>query len=275
MNSMTLLVAIDFSETSMTVLKKAWELSERHNGSVHVIHVVEEAWFALDQDIQSIKEHTWSELNTQLPQLNPKFYHCLQGNLIRELTEKAESIDATMIIIGSTGETYMFKDLLVGSTTKNIIRSANLPVLVVKNDMALDPKRILIPTNFSDHSKITILHTAALFPKADLFLFNTYDVVFEGRLRLYGFNDSDVVGYHQQIRLNEEATAKEFMDNLPIEQKSVSLLLEKGPLTPNLLLDVIQRKQIDLVSLHTSGEISFFAFDLLEEADHDVLIFKV
>lgn len=214
MNTMTLLVAIDFSETSMTVLKKAFDITKRHNGDIHVIHVIEESWFTLQQDMQSIKQHTWQSLSEQFPQLNPKFYHCLQGNLVRELMETADQIDATAIIIGSTGETYLFKDLLVGSTTKNIIRSSSLPVFVIKNDLTLSPKRILIPTNFSEHSQQTIHKTAALFPESDLILFNTYDIVFEGRLRVYGFNDNDVIGYHRQIRLHEEATAQEFIKNL-------------------------------------------------------------
>jgi nucleotide-binding universal stress UspA family protein len=275
MNTMTLLVAIDFSETSMTVLKKALSLSERHNGTVHVLHVIEESWFALEKDIKSIKEHTWKTLSTQFPQLNPKFYHCLQGNLIRELSESAEKINASVVIIGSTGESYMFKDLLVGSTTKNIIRSANLPVLVIKNDMDLSPKRILIPTNFSEHSKLTVHKTAELFPDADLFLFNTYDLLFEGRLRVYGFNENDTFSYHQQIRLHEEAMAKEFINSLNLPNEKISLILEKGPLSPDLLLEITKSRTIDMISLHTTGEISFFAFDLLEEADHDVLIFKI
>ncbi len=274
MNTMTLLVAIDFSETSMTVLEKALSLSERHNGSLHVIHVIEASWFSLEQDMKSLKEHTWEALSKQFPQLNPKFYHCLQGNLTRELSETAEKIDATMIVIGSTGETYMFKDLLVGSTTKNIIRNSDLPVLVIKNDIALAPKRILIPTNFSEHSQQTVHKTAEIFPEADLFLFNTYDVLFEGRLRVYGFNENDVIGYHQQIRLHEEAIAKEFIDSLTLPKERISLIVAKGPLTPDLLLETTQSKNIDMISLHTTGEISFFAFDLLEEADHDVLIFK-
>ncbi len=268
------LVATDFSETGMTVVKKAISLADTHGAEMHVIHVVEESWFTLKQDLKSIREHSWNVLHSQFPQLNKKHFHCMQGNVIREIAETAALIHATMLVIGSSGEGYMFKELLVGSTTKSIIRNATVPVLVIKNDVPLDPRRILIPTNLSDHSRTAILETATLFPQAEISLLNVYNLPFEGRLKTYGFTEEDILDYQMQIRQGEELAAETFAASLHLPPEKVQMLTRKGPLNPPLFLEISKSYGADLVSIHTSGSFSFFAFDLLEEADHDVLIFK-
>lgn len=274
MKKFTILVAIDFSETSFTVLEKAFSLAEKHNGEIHVIHVVEESWFALEKEIKSIQEHSWSKLEKQFPQLNKKFFYCVQGNVVREIAELSEKLDISLLVLGSSGENYMFKELLVGSATKNIIRNSTVPVLVIKNEEMLNPTHILIPTNFSDHSRALVHYTASIFPEAKLTLLNIYDVPFEGRLRVYGFSENDIVNYNMQFISNEEMSAEIFLKSLEIPKERVEIIKIKGPLSPALFLEVSEIHAIDMISLHTTGLLSFFALDVLEEADKDVLIFK-
>lgn len=274
MKKMTILVATDFSETGMTVVRKALSLAESHGADLHVVHVIEESWFALKQEIKSIREHSWNVLSAQFPQLYKKFFHCVQGNVVREIAEIAEQIEATILVIGSSGENYMFKELLVGSTTKSIIRNSSIPVLVIKNDLPLDPRRILIPTNFSDHSRTTILETTNLFPNAELSLLNIYNLPFEGRLKTYGFTEEDILEYQMQISQNEELAAGTFVASLRLLPEKVQMLTRKGPLNPPLFLEISGSYGTDLISIHTSGSFSFFAFDLLEESPHDVLVFR-
>jgi nucleotide-binding universal stress UspA family protein len=269
---MTVLVAIDFSETSMTVLAKAVSFMERNGTDVHIVHVVEETWLSLDKDIQSISDESWHILHTAFPELKKKFFHCLEGNVTREISELAETIQTTMLIIGSSGEHYMFKELLIGSTTKNIVRDSAIPVLVIKNDTMLNPQRILIPTNFSDHSKTTIQQTAKLFPDAELILLKTYTLPFEGRLKTYGFTEDDIVDLQMQIKDKEDETADALVRSLNLPFDKVQMITRKDHLNPPLFLEIAKSYQADMISLHTSGTFSFFAFDLLEESLYDVLI---
>lgn len=274
MTNITILVATDFSETSFTVLRKALFVAQQHHAQLHVIHVIDESWYTLKQDLKSISEHSWSVLATSFPDLIKKHFHCVQGNVVREIAETAGQIGATMLVIGSSGENYMFKELLVGSTTKSIVRNSSIPVLVIKDDLPLNPRRILIPTNLSDHSKTAILKTAALFPQAEISLLNIYNLPFEGRLKTYGFTEDDILDYQMQIRHNEELAALEFAASLHLPSERVQMMTRKGPLNPPLFLETSKAYGVDLISIHTSGTFSFFAFDLLEESDRDVLIFK-
>lgn len=271
---MVILVAIDFSETSFTVLKKAFSLAEKHHGVVHVIHVVEKTWSDLDQNLLSIQKHSWERLHHQFPKLHKKMFHCVQGNIVREISEISEKIGATLLVLGSSGENYMFKELLVGSTTKNIVQNSTIPVLVIKNDKDMEPTHILIPTNFSEHSRKVIEETASIFKEAKLTLLNIYDVPFEGRLRAYGFTDEDVVNYSMQILSNEEMNGEVFFRSIDLPSERLELVKRKGPLNPTIFLEESKSHVTDMISLHTTGNFSFIALDVLEDSDQDVLIFK-
>ncbi len=146
---MTILVAVDISETGRGVLSKAAVFAEQNNAELHVIHVIEDTWFTLNHDIRTIGEQIWQELSSRIVSLKRNRFHCVAGNVTREICALAETLDAELVILGSSGEHYIFRELLVGSTTKNIVRDSPVPVLVVKNDSALHPDRILVPTNLS------------------------------------------------------------------------------------------------------------------------------
>lgn len=168
--------------------------------------------------------------------------------------------------------TQLIKQLL--NLPKNIIRNSPLPVLVIKNDAPLNPQRILIPTDLSENSKITMQRTAELFPEAKILMVSFFDVSFEGRLSFYGFDDDDAMTYQMEIQKIHEVSTQAFTSSLDLGNEKGQILIRKGPLNPQLFLEVSNSLKIDLVSIHTSGDFSFFALELLEESHYDVLIFK-
>ncbi|MBN2870448.1 MAG: universal stress protein [Campylobacterales bacterium] len=271
---MSILVAIDFSQSSFTVLAKALSLADTKEAELHIIHVIETPWYTLKEDMKSVRNHLWDTLSSAFPTLHKKNFHCLQGNVTREISETAESIHATLLVIGSSGENYIFKEFLTGSTTKSIIRDAAIPVLIVKNEIPLDPKRILIPTNFSDYSRTLIHQTSVLFPDAEIILLYAYILPFERRLKSYGFNEDDISDYHAMIKAKEDEKADVFVASLQIPEERLQIMMRKEPLSPDFFLDISTLYQSDLIAVHTSGSFSFFAFDLLEESPLDVLIFS-
>lgn len=271
---MGILVAIDFSESSFTVLAKALSLAEKKGGELHLIHVIETPWYTLKEDMKSVRNHLWERLSSAFPTLHKKKFHCLRGNVVREIYETATAIHATLLVIGSSGENYIFKEFLLGSTTKSIVRDTAVPVLVVKNEIPLDPKRILIPTNFSDYSRSVIHQTSALFPDAEIILLYAYVLPFERRLKSYGFNEDDIGDYHAVIKAKEDEKADIFVASLQIPEEKLQIMTRKEPLSPDFFLDISTLYQSDLIAIHTSGSFSFFSFDLLEESPLDVLIFS-
>lgn len=274
MKHTTFLVATDFSETGIIVVQKALQMAQSHQAVLHVIHVIESSWYQVQHKIESIRAHSWQTLSERFPVLDKNHFHCMSGNVPKQISKTAEQIGASLLIIGSSGEDYPLKELFVGSTTKNIIRNSALPVLVIKNDLPFNPTRILLPTDLSEYSKITIHQTKDLFPHAKLLMLNFFDVPFEGRLRVYGFDDEDIIDYQMQIRQNHNQLVQTFRSSLHLSEDKSEVMIQKGPISPQLFLELSNSFNIDLVSTHTTGEISFFALELLEESSYDVLVFK-
>lgn len=274
MTHQTFLIATDFSETGTTVVRKGLQLARLYDASVHVIHVIDNPWYAKKQDSSTIQEHSWNTLCAAFPEISKSQFHCREGNIVTQILETAENISADLLIIGSSGEDFVFTELFIGSTTKNIVRNSHLPVLVVKNNIPLNPKRVLIPTDLSQNSKTTIYDTVRLLPNAQIYMVHFFDVPFKGRLKTYGFNEEDIIEYQMQIREQEEFSAHTFAKSLELSEEKARIFSRTGPLSPQLFLEISDDFKIDLVSIHTTGDFSFFALDLLEESKYDVLIFK-
>lgn len=270
---MTVLVAIDFSKNSFKTVEKGLAFAEKNGSELHILHVIEKPWYVLDEAFKTIQKNLWEKLETRFPTLQKKCFHCLEGNFIRELAETAENIHASLLVIGYSKENYPFKEFFVGSTTKNILRNASVPVLVIKNDLPLTPQRILIPTDFSENSATTIRETALWFPDSEIILLHAYVLPFERRLKSYGFNEDDIADYHAMIKGDEDEKSEAFIASLQLREDQIQVMMRKEPLSPDFFLDLSTLYRIDLIALHTSGFFSFFAFDLLEEADRDVLVF--
>lgn len=274
MTHTTFLVATDFSDAGMVVVRKALQMAQAHQATLHLIHVIESAWYEVQHEIESIREHSWKTLSKQFPTLEKNHFYCMSGNVSKQISKTVEQIKATLLIIGSSGEHYPLKELFVGSTTKNIIRNSTIPVLVIKNELPFNPTRILLPTDLTEYSKMTIHKTGKLFPQAKLLMLNFFDVPFEGRLRVYGFEDEDIIDYQMQIRQNHDHVIQTFRASLELSEDKSQIMTQKGPLSPELFLEISNTLKIDLVSTHTTGEVSFFALELLEESPYDVLVFK-
>jgi len=62
---------------------------------------------------------------------------------------------------------------------------------------------------------------------------------------------------------------------LNIPAKKIIPIVRKDLLSSERFEDYHKDLKADLVAIHTTGQISFFAFDLLEKSTNDVLVYKI
>ncbi|WP_158840944.1 universal stress protein [Polaribacter sp. L3A8] len=158
-----IIVPIDFSKHSEYALKTAALLAKKYNATVYALHM-------LDMQEVSLTE---SENNQQekaiyfLKLAEKKFKHFLVKEYLEgvklvpiikhfkvfsEINAIAEEVKADLIIMGSHGVSGL-KEFFVGSNTEKVVRFANLPVLIVKNEMInTDFSDIVVATDFSEES---------------------------------------------------------------------------------------------------------------------------
>ena len=141
-----IIVPVDFSKHSEYALKTAVKLAKLNNAKVIVLHMLEmsdalltktdveqqqkAAYFLklAEQRFESFLDKDYLKDTKIIPAVKP-------FKVFEEVNDVAKENNADLIVMGSHG-TSGFKEFFIGSNTEKMVRNANIPVLVVKNEMA-------------------------------------------------------------------------------------------------------------------------------------------
>ena len=142
-----ILVPTDFSVQAENALKIAVQIAKRYGSEIFVIHSMElpmhlatsggnnndlpEALFFM-----KLVEKNYGELREKkyldgIP-LNETIG---RGELYDDISEVCKKHDISLIVMGSSGASG-FKEMFVGSNTEKVVRTSEIPVLVIKNNLS-------------------------------------------------------------------------------------------------------------------------------------------
>jgi nucleotide-binding universal stress UspA family protein len=107
----------------------------------------------------------------------------LQGVLNR-----ADALDADLLVIGSRGEHYLSR-LLLGTTAESLLRLTSRPCLIVKGEPAGAYRKVLVPVDFSSWSIRSLQMALQVAPGAEIILLHAYEAPFEQELRFAGVKE--------------------------------------------------------------------------------------
>lgn len=152
-----ILVAIDFSETSLRALKVALGMAQtRPDAELHLVHVLSplRAPFAFlessSEDLSMIAaiEEASNRLDAlcgdaEKPKVAKVSGHVRVGEAAREIVQLASDIGADLIVVGTHGRQGVER-VLLGSVAEEVVRRAPSPVLTVK-PKALPPWALIEP----------------------------------------------------------------------------------------------------------------------------------
>ena len=158
-----IIVPIDFSKHSEYALKTAALLAKDYNATVYVLHMLDIQEISLSESETYQQEKAMFFLKLAEKKFNNflvKDY--LEGvkvvpiikhyKVFSEVNAIALEVEADLIIMGSHGASGL-KEFFVGSNTEKVVRYANLPVLVIKNEIVnTDFSDIVVATDFSEES---------------------------------------------------------------------------------------------------------------------------
>lgn len=159
----TIIVPVDFSEYSEYALKIAASLSKKTEVNVLALHMLD-----IQTDMINEKPSYFQERTVFLLELAKKRFReflkkdYLAGvkvtpvikhfKVFSEVNEIAKQENADLIIMGSHGATGM-KELFIGSNTEKVIRSSEVPVMVIKSDFSnFNFDDVVYATDFSKES---------------------------------------------------------------------------------------------------------------------------
>ncbi|MBC3756858.1 universal stress protein [Hyunsoonleella sp. SJ7] len=204
-----ILVPTDFSEQAEKALEVASQLARKHNCEIFLLNVLDLPLHEIDpiKGYNDLPEAVFfmKLAHKKFEELKTRDY--LEGLTVHDTVEfhdtfkainqvcKKHNID--LVIMGSHG-TSGFKELLIGSNTEKVVRTADVPVLVVKKrhtEFKVD--NFVFASDFKEESKVPFLKAsefAKLF-EAEMHLLmvvtaNKFVTTVDAKARIQGFLDS-------------------------------------------------------------------------------------
>lgn len=137
----TVLVPIDFSPSALAGLRHAVEFVRPQGGSVLLLHVVNQAVSGISE-AEAIGGRVLARFEDRLEKLANRLRaeeltveaHVLIGSVEDEILSMANRRGVDLIVIGTHGHSGWGHHLL-GSTAERIVRRADCPVLIVKDQL--------------------------------------------------------------------------------------------------------------------------------------------
>lgn len=137
-----ILVPVDFSEHSYNALEVASNLAKEHKAKLHIVHMMglSDAVVTREESQQvfeamfhmKLAEKRFNELMSKEYLKDVDFEHFVKNYTnFTELDEVASEVGAQLIVMGSHGSSGL-QELFVGSNTEKVVRTATVPVLVIK-----------------------------------------------------------------------------------------------------------------------------------------------
>jgi universal stress protein A len=135
-----ILLAVDLTEETSRVAKRATALAKAFDADLHLIHVIEPLSLAyggdIPMDLSSVQEQIHEQAKSHLAEfavaldVPADHQHLIFGRPEAEIHRVAEELGADVIIVGSHGRHGIA--LLLGSTANGVLHGATTDVLAVR-----------------------------------------------------------------------------------------------------------------------------------------------
>lgn len=275
-----ILVPTDFSKPAENALEVAASLAKEHDAEIIVLHMMglSDAVVTKNESREVFKAMYYMKLAEQrFEELLDKEY--LKGikvtdtvhnyTVFSEINEIAKDMEVDLIVMGSIGASGL-KEVFVGSNTEKVVRTSEVPVLVIKHRMeSFNPKNGIFACDF---------HTNAIGP-------------YKRAKRFFELNGINM----QLLYIN---LAGDFRSTREIEKRILKFLTDAGEDNPLKVLNSVvqyndysveagifaysQVSNADLIALPTQGRQGLAHFfsgsigeDVVNHSDLPVMTFRI
>tara|TARA_R110000850_G_scaffold199977_1_gene326156 strand:+ start:60064 stop:60888 length:825 start_codon:yes stop_codon:yes gene_type:complete len=271
-----ILVPTDFSKQAEQALKVAAQLARKHNSEIYLLHMLELPLNLVDaaNNGGSLPESIFfmKLAHKRFEEVLSADY--LEGITVYETVQFQEAFDGIigeankhevdLIVMGSHGASG-FKEMFIGSNTEKVVRTSNIPVLVIKNEHTkFSINNFVFATDFSDECKKPFKE-AIKFAEA-----------VGATLHLLFINTAT----NFMTTMEAQKVMADFMKGIEIDSHTLNIYndtsVEKG------VLNFAQSINADLIGMATHGRKGLSHFfngsvseDLVNHAKRPVITFKI
>ena len=274
-----ILVPTDFSKQAEYALEIAAQLAKIHNGEIYLLHM-------LELPLNQIQEVGGAPGGSELPEAmafmkmaHNKFEELLKAYYLKDVTvhetvsfhqtfegikDTCKEHDIDLIVMGSHGASG-FKEMFIGSNTEKVVRTSEIPVLVIKNKHSnFTVNDFVFASDFKNDNKETYRQALKLAK------------VFNSKIHLLFVNTAS------KFLSTTKANARilDFIEGFDYKNFNINVFndesVEKGILNFSHSIDA------DLIGISTHGRQGIAHFfngsiseDLVNHAKRPVITFKI
>ena len=214
-----IIVAVDFSNTSIHAIEYAISLANKMRSDIHLIWVdkitsQESVYPDTSNENRNEAKKRFDELIDQYSKKLVKGismeYKLKKGRIYREVDTLARSNEAELIVTGAHGISG-YEEYWIGSNAYKIVTYTTCPVITVRHDFAIPKKieRILVPMDGSNETlqKIPFVVKLATLFKSEIHLVATHNSHLKSIQRITEKITQTAVAYLQQhqVRFIEDS----------------------------------------------------------------------
>lgn len=263
-----ILVATDLSARSDRALLRGVKLAKKFQAKLTIINVIDDQMpSAIIAESKNISQ---KEINLCLKGKTAGIdieTRIVAGNPYIEIIKASYEINAELIIVGLHRHVDN-KEPIIGSVIQRLIKSANKPILVVKNRSEIEYKNIISCLDLNVSSVESLNIALNLFNNAKFYLLHSYNVPFLGFM---GKSSS----IEQEVVQNCQEELQEIVTKLRKNIKSDNNIEIEEILKSGYILDVLQEEAAhikpDLLVFGTKSRTGF-SRSIMPSASESVLI---
>jgi nucleotide-binding universal stress UspA family protein len=244
-----IIVPVDFSNHSEFALKVAADVARKQKAELYLLHMLDIS----DQMISITEATKRRELMFFMQLATKRFEEFIDRDYMKgvkvtpvikhfkvfeEIDNAAKEVGADLIVMGSRGASGV-KGYFVGSNTEKVVRTSDIPVLVVKSDTkSFDPKTIVFASDFSTEN-LNAFKSIKKFTEA-----------YKATLKMVYINTPNAY-FKNTLEIREQM--RQFLNKTSISNNSQDILIFNDYSVTDGILNAAGMLNADMIAIPTHG----------------------
>ena len=265
-----ILYTTDFSDSSLCVFPQAVYLANKYNAELHMLHAIvlhaldplnpEDKFPEFDNLVRLFKKNAkkrmdYEILNADLKNLNVVKAQERGFSAAPVILDYCKKNKIDLIVMGTHGRRGI-EHLFMGSVAEEVVRLAENPVLTVRKSDDLMPiaskKKILVPIDFSIHSKTALKYALKIAPtyNAKLQLLHVVEESIHPAFYASGINS--IFEINSQLKSRSKEVIREMLDSVGGKEVETDIFVVEGRASSEII-KFAEEKSSDLIIISTHG----------------------
>ena len=257
-----ILATTDFSSRANRAVQRAVRLAAEHGAELHLLHVLPtlplEAFKHLMVDTPlETEQMLYNRTNSTLQRLAEALakdgmavkHHVAIGRAHVEINRYAEFHHADLIVIGDQGENFV-QELFLGTTVSKTLRKGRHPLLIVKQEPKDQYRRVLVPVDFSQPSRLALHMALKVAPQTTIQVLHVAEMPFSDKMC---WPTETVERCRTRVLGDAHHAMEKIIANCVLDDTLVTSSIEHG-YPPAVIRDKAQSLNADLIIIGKRGE---------------------